>query len=113
MKKNYLLFAFLLLVALAYSQDDKNKKVVLVGDLFEVTIYYDNGTIMQHGFMTKDNKLHASWESYNPDGTKKCNAIYDKGVKIGTWYYWIGDKIKKVTYEKNRIIKVEEVESID
>ena len=113
MKKIYISIFLLLVTFSIFGQDEKNRKVEKIGNLFEVTIYYDDGTIMQHGFMTKDNKLHASWESYNPDGTKKCNAIYDNGVKIGTWYYWIGDKIKKVTYDKNEIVKVEEVDSID
>jgi antitoxin component YwqK of YwqJK toxin-antitoxin module len=94
----------------AYSQDKKNQKIEPVGDLFEVTIYYDDGTIMQHGFLTKESELHASWESYYANGNRKCVAFYDHGKKVGTWYYWFMDKKTKVDYENNKIVKVEEID---
>src|SRR5210317_824675 len=113
MKKLLLTLAFLLSLTLVDAQTEDNIKMVQLGSLVEVTIYYDNGNIMQHGFMTNDNKLHASWESYYEDGRKKCVAHYDKGYKVGIWYYYFMDKTQRVTYDKNKIIKVEDLDPID
>lgn len=88
--------------------------MVQKGDLFEVTIYYNNGGIMQQGFMTPNNKLHDIWKSYYEDGSKKCEAIYYKGKKTGVWHYFYkNEKTKRVTYKDNKVVKVEELESLD
>lgn len=108
MTKLLTLVSCILFTSFIYSQDDDNRKVVPVGDMFEVTIYYDNGSIMQHGFLSKDLNLHASWESYYIDGRKKCYATYNEGIKVGTWYYWYDNKITKVQYENNKVISVED-----
>ena len=78
--------------------------------LSPMTIYSSPGNPLQHGFLTKDNKLHASWESYNEDGSRKCVATYDNGVKVGIWYYWYSTKKTKVVYKNNKIISVEDLE---
>jgi antitoxin component YwqK of YwqJK toxin-antitoxin module len=93
----------------SFAQDSNLRKTEIKGDLLEVTLYYENGTIMQHGFYTEDGKLHASWESYYIDGTRKCVATYNYGVKVGIWTYWNNDKITKVEYDNNKIISVKEV----
>lgn len=108
MNKIIYLISFFLFTSFIYSQEDKNRKVVPVGDMFEVTIYYDNGNIMQHGFLSKDLQLHASWESYYEDGRRKCYATYNEGAKVGIWYYWYDNKITKVEYENNSVISVED-----
>lgn len=110
MKKIIISLFFAFCISGLLAQEKKNQKIEPIGDLFEVTIYYNDGNIMQHGFLTKDNKLHASWESYYPNGNRKCVAIYDHGDKVGTWYYWVMDKKTKVVYEKNKIVEVEELE---
>lgn len=94
-----------------YGQENV-KKIVPVGDLYEVTIYYPNGNIMQHGFLNKEQKLHASWESYFQDGSRKCVATYDNGDKVGVWFYWKDGIKTKVTYKDNKIEKVEEVDPV-
>lgn len=109
MKKILIFLVFLMSVTVCISQKKNIQKIEPIGDLLEVTIYYDDGSIMQHGFMTKDHKLHASWESYYLNGNRKCIAIYDHGVKVGTWYYWFLDKKTKVVYDNNKIVKVEEL----
>jgi len=109
MRKIIISILFVFCVTFAYAQDRKNQKIEPVGDLFEVTIYYDDGSIMQHGFLTKENKLHASWESFYANGNRKCVAFYDHGEKVGTWYYWFMDKKTKVVYNNNKIVKVEEL----
>jgi hypothetical protein len=87
----------------------KNQKIVPIGDLFEVTIYYNNGNVMQKGFLNQDNQLHASWESFFENGDRKCVATYENGIKVGVWYYWdTSGKKTKVTYENNKIIGIEE-----
>jgi antitoxin component YwqK of YwqJK toxin-antitoxin module len=108
MKKIVCLLSFLLFSSFIYTQEFEKRKVVPVGDMFEVTIFYDNGNIMQHGFLSKDLKLHASWESYYEDGRKKCYATYNEGIKVGVWYYWYDNKITKVEYENNSVINVED-----
>ena len=109
MKKILITALFAMCAVFLMAQEKKNQKIEPIGDLFEVTIYYDDGAIMQHGFLTKNNKLHASWESYYPNGNRKCVAIYDHGDKVGTWYYWFMDKKTKVVYENNKIVEVEEI----
>lgn len=110
MRNAFFFAAFVLFGLMTQAQTKTNQKIEPVGDLFEVTIYYDNGQIMQHGFLTKDNQLHASWESYYENGNRKCIATYDHGAKVGTWFYYYFDKRTKVTYDNNKIVKVEEVE---
>ena len=110
MRKIIIFLIFVSSAIFSYSQERKNQKIEPIGDLFEGTMYYDDGNIMKHGFLTKDNKLHASWESYYPNGNRKCVAFYDHGEKVGTWYYWFMDKKTKVVYNNNKIVKVEELE---
>ena len=110
MKKIIISLFFVITCNFTFSQETKNQKIEPVGDLLEVTIYYDDGAIMQHGFMTKEHELHASWESYYANGNRKCVAIYDHGKKVGTWYYWFMDKKTKVVYEDNKIVEVEEMD---
>jgi len=105
MKKILILAVCVLFAIWGNAQEKKNQKIEPVGDLFEVTIFYDNGQIMQHGFLNKDNKLHASWESYYDNGDRKCIATYDDGIKVGTWFYWYADKKTKVVYEDNKIVE--------
>ena len=90
-----------------FAQNSEIQKTEKKGNLLETTIFYENGNIMQHGFYTESGKLHASWESYNIDGTRKCLAYYDYGVKVGVWTYWDTDYITKVTYDKNKIVNIE------
>lgn len=111
MKTTLLSLIFLIVGTFVISaQSSKARKTVeKVGDLYEVTIYYENDTVMQHGFINKNNKLHASWESYYKNGEKKCVAFYDKGKRVGTWFYWYPDSKTKVDYVDNKIVSVEEI----
>ncbi|WP_111708957.1 toxin-antitoxin system YwqK family antitoxin [Lutibacter citreus] len=113
MKKLLLCFVFLIFSSFSYSQNTKLPKKTKKGDLQEIILYYDNGNVMQHGFYTKDGKLHASWKSYNMDGTKKCNATYNYGVKEGIWTYWSKNKTIKITYKNNKVINIEEITDLE
>ncbi|MGI9530106.1 toxin-antitoxin system YwqK family antitoxin [Lutimonas sp.] len=110
MKKLIILIILGLSSSFVFCQEKKNQKIEPIGDLFEVTVYYEDGAIMQHGFMDKDHQLHASWESYYKNGNRKCVAVYNHGDKVGTWYYWFMDKKTKVVYENNEIVEVEEMD---
>jgi len=112
MKKLYSFLFLLFFSSFLFSQKYKNIKIEQIGDLFDVTIYYDNEKIMQHGFLSKNKKLHASWESYNEDGSRACVATYNNGVKVGTWFYYDNGKKTKVIYDNNKIISVEKMDSI-
>ncbi len=109
MKKIFFALILLFCTSFIYSQNNKLQKTEIKGDLTEVTLYYGNGTIMQHGFYTKNGKLHASWESYNMDGSRKCIATYNYGVKVGVWTYFKDQKITKVTYDNNKVIEIRDV----
>lgn len=109
MKKLLIFIGIVLLGLSAEAQTRTNQKIEPIGDLFEVTIFYDSGQIMQHGFLNNANELHASWESYYENGNLKCIATYNNGVKVGTWFYYYYDKKTKVIYDNNKIVKVEEL----
>ncbi|NNK82307.1 MAG: hypothetical protein HKO92_04220 [Flavobacteriaceae bacterium] len=111
MKKLILTIIVLLSFSFLFAQTESTIKMVNSGSLVEVTIYYNNGKIMQHGFMTPKNQLQDKWESYYEDGTLKCEAFYKKGKKVGVWhYYYPNANTKRVTYKDNKIVNVEELE---
>jgi len=112
MKKMFIIISLFLFSATVLAQTNERKKIEKVGDLFEVTIYNKDGKIIQHGFFSKDEKLHGSWESFYEDGSRKCVATYNHGVKVGTWFYYDKGKKTKVVYENNKILNVEEMDSI-
>lgn len=105
------LISFLLFIFVSFIVNAQNTplpKTETKGNLQEITLYYENGSIMQHGFYTKEGKLHASWESFNLDGSRQCYATYNNGSKVGIWTYWSKDKITKIEYDNDKVIKVEE-----
>lgn len=113
MKQVISILVFLLFsISSLNAQTEDTIKMVKSGDLFEVTIYYENGNVMQHGFLNADNKLQGSWVSYYEDGSKKCVATYENGEKTGVWDYYYNNSVKRVTYKDNKIVKVEELDSI-
>jgi len=112
MKKMFILISLIFFSSAVFSQTNERRKIEKVGDLFEVTIYNKDGKIIQHGFLSKDEKLHASWESFYEDGTRKCIATYSHGAKVGTWFYYDKGKKTKVIYENNKIVHVEKLDSI-
>lgn len=85
------------------AQEDQIRKTEVKGDLVEVSLFYETGELMQHGFYDTEGKLHGGWESYNKEGKMTCYATYDKGVKVGVWTYWNDNKITKVLYKENKI----------
>ncbi len=109
MKNLVLNIAILLFYISSYSQNTPLPKTETKGNLQEVTIFYENGAIMQQGFYTKEGKLHGSWESYNSDDSKKCFTTYNYELKVGVWTYWSEHKITKIEYGNDKIQKIEEI----
>lgn len=108
MKKFITIFCFTMLGLFSNAQNKIIEKVKVTNDLTEVNIYYEDGAIMQHGFYTKEGKLHNSWESYHTNGSLKCVAFYKEGVKVGTWTYWDDGIISKVEYKNNEVVSIKE-----
>ena len=109
MKKLFLTLILLFSTSIFFAQENIIQKEKAKNDLTEVTIYYESGNVMQHGFYTSESKLHGSWESYYSNGQKKCIAFYNNGIKTGIWTYWNKDKISKVTYKNDTIVNIEEI----
>ena len=109
MKKITLTFFFIFISFLGFSQKIELKKTETKGDLQQVTLFHENGNIMQHGFYTNDGELHGCWESFYDNGARQCVAFYNKGLKVGTWMYYAENKITKVIYKKNKIVSIEEL----
>lgn len=82
------------------------------GDLVKATYFYENGAIKEVGFFKKD-KLHKEWVTYNESGEKTTIAQYDMGKKVGKWYMIKNDTVKELTYENNKLIKVENANQSD
>ncbi len=76
------------------------------GDQIKGTFFYENGTIRQQGFYSKEGKLHGEWKSYDATGKKIAMGQYKNGVKTGKWFFWSADKLSEVNYSDNKIADV-------
>lgn len=112
MKKLFIVVV-MLSISFTYAQKERTLKHNKEKGLIEVTYYHDNGKISQTGYYTEDGKLHGEWLSFCEEGNKLVSAKYDKGEKIGKWFYWNGDTLKEVDYSNNAIAKVNEWKSSD
>jgi len=98
----------MLSVSFSYAQKERTLKLNKETNLIEVVYYHDNGEISQTGFYTADGKLHGEWFSYCKEGNKIISAKYDKGAKVGKWFYWSGKTLKEVDYSNNAVASVSE-----
>jgi antitoxin component YwqK of YwqJK toxin-antitoxin module len=94
----------------SFGQEQKVTYEKKGNDLVKATYYYaDNSTAIQkEGFFNKEGELHGTWTNYNAEGNKTVIATYNNGVKEGVWTFIKNNKVNLVTYNKNKIIKVEE-----
>jgi len=108
--KNLMIAVVLLFSVAVFSQEQKVEYKKVENDLVQVTYYFaDNSSIVEkEGFFNKEGNLQGTWVSYNVDGDKTVVANYNNGVKDGVWMYFKDDKINVVTYNNNKITKVEE-----
>jgi len=102
------LVVFMLMASVTFAQE-KEPKFEKQNDLVKATYYFDNGMVKEVGFF-KDDKLHDKWISYNEEGKIKVVAFYNNGLKDGKWYLVGEESVKEVTYESNKVIKVQEVD---
>ena len=50
--------------------------------------------------------LHGEWASFYNDGRKAVSGQYDKGKKVGKWFFWNQGKIREVDFVDNNVVKV-------
>lgn len=100
-------------IGFTYAQKETKLKLNEETNLFEVTMYHDNGEISQTGFYTKEKKPHGDWFSYNTVGERIVSAKYDKGLKVGTWFFWKGNQMQEVVYSNGRISSVGEWKDVE
>ena len=106
MKNLVLLFAFSLSITFSFAQIDTEPQYTIKGKLIEATLYHNNGAIAQTGYYTKCGKLQGEWNSFDAQGNKTATAFYNKGEKVGTWVFYNGNEMKKVSFNDSKIIEV-------
>lgn len=102
--KKYIMIASVLLSGMIFAQN-KQPKLEAVGNMVKVTYLHDNGQIQQQGFY-KNGKLQGQWVSFDTDGNKVAVAEYDKGQKVGKWFFWSDSALSEVDYSDNRVASV-------
>lgn len=71
----------------------------------EITTYYDNGQVKEHGFFNKEGALDGNWVQYDEAGNVMVQGEYADGMKVGKWLFWKGDTLKEVDFQANKIVK--------
>lgn len=110
--KNYILILVVLLSTAVTIAQDTKPKFEKQDDLVKATYFYEDGNVKQIGFFM-NNKLHGEWISYNTKGEKTTIAKYENGMKTGIWLVLNNGIVKEVTYDKNKIIEVKDLEETD
>jgi len=103
MKKILIIAAFLVSGVTAFAQNSDKPTIEKKGDLYEATYYHENGTVAQTGFYTTDGKLQGEWKSFDANGKKIAVGNYDKGQKVGKWFFWNTNSLSEVDYDTNKI----------
>jgi len=99
------LITFVLLISASLNAQESKVLNKIDKNTFEL-IYLDNsGNILQKGFI-KNKMLHGEWSSYDGNGKKLVSGTYEKGKKVGKWFFRNYNKITEVDYENNLPIKV-------
>ncbi|MGA9637235.1 toxin-antitoxin system YwqK family antitoxin [Flavobacterium sp.] len=102
--KKYIVITVLLVSGMLFSQN-LQPKLEAVENSVKATYFHENGQIMQEGFY-KNGKLQGEWTSYDRNGNKTAVANYDKGQKVGKWFFWNKSALNEVDYSNNRIASV-------
>ena len=104
MRHLILILTLVLTTGSLYAQD---QKIITKEDnnTFKVVYLNEDSNIMQQGFI-KNNKLHGKWSSFNKTGIKIISGQYEKGKKVGKWFFWNQGKIREVDFVDNNVVKV-------
>ena len=103
MKKLLLIAVFLISGVTAFAQNNNKPTLEKKGDLVKATYYHDNGVVAQTGYFTLEGKLQGEWKSYDVHGKKTAVGNYDKGQKVGKWFFWNTDQLSEVDYQQSKI----------
>lgn len=93
------------LIASGMGAQEIEPKFETEGELIKGTYYYEDGSVRQEGTY-KGGKLHGEWVSYDQNGKKNALARYEKGVKMGKWFFWFSNVLTEVEYNNNVIVKI-------
>ena len=108
MKNATAFMVFFLMGVFLYAQESNDQaKFEKKGDLVEGTYYHANGNISQVGYF-KNKKPHGVWLSYDVEGKKITQALYNEGKKDGKWFFWKEDTLSEVDYAMNEIVGIKE-----
>ncbi|NEV94605.1 hypothetical protein G3567_10665 [Psychroflexus sp. YR1-1] len=107
-----LVMVFLMSFTLFAQTENDLVKTEKVGDLIKVSIFYESGELHQEGYMI-NNKLHGEWKSFDREGNKLAKATYEKGNKVGKWFFWNEGILSEVDYNNNKIVQVSTWDKLD
>lgn len=102
--KKYIMIAAVLISGMIFAQN-KEPKLEAQGNLVKVTYLHDNGQVQQQGFY-ENGKLQGKWISFDANGNKTAVAEYNKGEKVGKWFFWNNAALTEVDYSDNRVASV-------
>ena len=108
MKTKIILVLALFMSVVSFAQDNRELKINEGTQLIEATYFHENGVVSQTGFYTLDGKLQGEWKQYDANGKKLTSATYNKGEKVGKWFFWNDQTLKEVDYTNNAIASVSE-----
>ncbi|WP_298507335.1 nicotinic acid mononucleotide adenyltransferase [uncultured Kordia sp.] len=103
MKKLLLIAVFLVSGVAAFAQNSDKPTLEKKGDLVKATYYHDNGVVAQTGYFTLNGKLQGEWKSFDAKGNKTAVGNYDKGQKVGKWFFWNTNQLSEVDYNASKI----------
>ncbi|OCB74311.1 toxin-antitoxin system YwqK family antitoxin [Flavobacterium crassostreae] len=99
--KKYIMIAAVLVSGMLFAQNNK-PKLEAIGNMVKVTYLHENGAVQQQGFY-ENGELQGKWVSFDDKGNKIAVAEYNKGEKIGKWFFWNNTALTEVDYADNRV----------
>tara|TARA_R110002126_G_scaffold222889_3_gene367962 strand:- start:1853 stop:2200 length:348 start_codon:yes stop_codon:yes gene_type:complete len=102
--KKYIMIAAVLFTGILFAQNTK-PQLEAAGNQVKATYHHENGQIQQQGHYL-DGKLQGEWTSYDANGNKVAIGSYNKGQKVGKWFFWNNSVLSEVDYSDNRIASV-------
>lgn len=102
--KKYIMIAAVLFTGILFAQNTK-PQLEAVGNQVKATYHHENGKVQQQGHYL-NGKLQGEWTSYDAQGNKAAIGSYNKGQKVGKWFFWNNSVLSEVDYTDNRIASV-------